>query len=213
MRMEHEPAGTRPLTRDEKKDATRAQIQRAAVELFEANGFEATTIDQIVERAGVGRRTFFRYFPSKDATLFSSGVFHHLVDDFRCGLDRGMPLIDALIWAADQDGYGAAEPDEITIKRRRLRSQWLGLPSVTAYYNAAFEKLEDALVRTLLDHPSYRGNAELCQIFGGLWHAIARRHLTSHEVQHLVIDRDRWHQAVADLLATFGTAADEAQDR
>jgi AcrR family transcriptional regulator len=38
---------------------------------FDEAGFDATTIAQITERADVARRTFFRYFPTKEAVLFS----------------------------------------------------------------------------------------------------------------------------------------------
>jgi len=42
----------------------------AAFELFGEQGFDGTTIDDIVGRAGVGRRSFFRYFPSKEDVVF-----------------------------------------------------------------------------------------------------------------------------------------------
>ncbi|MEV4334631.1 TetR family transcriptional regulator [Streptomyces sp. NPDC049597] len=42
----------------------------AAFELFLERGFEQTTIDDIVALAGVGRRSFFRYFPSKEDVVF-----------------------------------------------------------------------------------------------------------------------------------------------
>ena len=41
-------------------------IERAAFALFAERGFEATTIDDIAAAAGVGRRTLFRYYPSKN---------------------------------------------------------------------------------------------------------------------------------------------------
>lgn len=50
---------------------TRSDIVGAALGLFDHAGFEATTIEQIVAAAGVARRTFFRYFPSKEAVLFA----------------------------------------------------------------------------------------------------------------------------------------------
>jgi AcrR family transcriptional regulator len=50
---------------------TRADIISSALALFDRGGFDATTVEQIVDAAGVGRRTFFRYFPSKEAILFS----------------------------------------------------------------------------------------------------------------------------------------------
>ena len=47
-----------------------ARLQEAAFALFDEQGFDATTVDQIAERAGVGRSTFFRIFPSKEAVIF-----------------------------------------------------------------------------------------------------------------------------------------------
>jgi mycofactocin system transcriptional regulator len=41
-------------------------IERAAFALFAERGFEATTIDDIATAAGIGRRTLFRYYPSKN---------------------------------------------------------------------------------------------------------------------------------------------------
>jgi AcrR family transcriptional regulator len=47
-----------------------ARITRAALDLFERQGYAATTVDAITERAGVARRTFFHHFASKDAVVF-----------------------------------------------------------------------------------------------------------------------------------------------
>jgi AcrR family transcriptional regulator len=49
---------------------TGARIAAAAFELFAAQGYDGTTVDAIAERAGVARRTFFRYFRSKDDVIF-----------------------------------------------------------------------------------------------------------------------------------------------
>ena len=42
------------------------------MELFDRQGYQATTIEQIAEKAGLSRRTFFRYFSSKDEIVFLS---------------------------------------------------------------------------------------------------------------------------------------------
>jgi len=55
--------------RERKKLATWRAIQSAAVRLFEEQGYEATTVEQIAAAADVSRATFFNYFASKDAAV------------------------------------------------------------------------------------------------------------------------------------------------
>ena len=49
----------------------RGRLGAAAIELYLSQGFEATTVAQIAERAGVTERTFFRYFGDKREVLFA----------------------------------------------------------------------------------------------------------------------------------------------
>ena len=60
--------------RDHARGAVRAEVLRRAWDLFAEQGFEATTIDQVAEAAGMSRRTFFRYFDGKDALVLTSLV-------------------------------------------------------------------------------------------------------------------------------------------
>jgi AcrR family transcriptional regulator len=55
--------------REQKKHDTRVALQRAAAQLFAEHGYEATTVAHITAAAGVGERTFYRYFDSKDDLL------------------------------------------------------------------------------------------------------------------------------------------------
>jgi TetR/AcrR family transcriptional regulator, regulator of mycofactocin system len=56
----------RPRRRGRRPSTTRDEIARVAFDLFEAEGFDETTVDDIAQAVGIARRTLFRYFPSKN---------------------------------------------------------------------------------------------------------------------------------------------------
>jgi AcrR family transcriptional regulator len=64
----------RPLgLRERKKQKTRESIQRTALRLFEKQGYEETTIEQIAAAVEISPSTFFNYFPTKeDVVLFDA---------------------------------------------------------------------------------------------------------------------------------------------
>ncbi|MBU2670376.1 TetR/AcrR family transcriptional regulator [Actinoplanes bogorensis] len=47
------------------------RLREAALELFREHGYDAVTVTQIAERAGLTRRSFFRYFPDKREVFFA----------------------------------------------------------------------------------------------------------------------------------------------
>ncbi|WP_018296083.1 TetR family transcriptional regulator [Corynebacterium lubricantis] len=57
-----QPRDLREMTRA----AVRAQIADVALQLFDENGFDETTVDDIAQATGISRRSFFRYFPTKE---------------------------------------------------------------------------------------------------------------------------------------------------
>lgn len=66
-----------PGTREQRKEARRREILEAAFQAFTAQGFTATRLDEVAERAGVGKGTLYLYFESKEA-LFEEVVRVHL---------------------------------------------------------------------------------------------------------------------------------------
>ncbi|WP_189077442.1 TetR/AcrR family transcriptional regulator [Mangrovihabitans endophyticus] len=93
-----------------KKRQARVAIRREALRLFLAQGFAATTVDQIARAANVSPRTLFRYFPTKQAiVLADSGgdQFAQAVRHQPAGLSR----IEALRGAV-HELFGAQSPDE-----------------------------------------------------------------------------------------------------
>jgi AcrR family transcriptional regulator len=80
-----EPGGLR----QRQLQQTRATIRSAAMELFEAQGFDKTTVDEIAQRSGVSQRTVFRYFPSKRSVLLD---FERALNDaFRDAIRESPP--------------------------------------------------------------------------------------------------------------------------
>ncbi len=60
---------TRPDRRAQNRDRTRQALAEAAIELFAAQGYGSTTVEQIANLAAVSPRTFFRHFESKEDVL------------------------------------------------------------------------------------------------------------------------------------------------
>lgn len=76
---------------------TRAELETVARELFVRRGFDATTVDDIAAAAGIGRRTFFRYYASKNDVVW--GEFDAGLADLRRRLSAtgpDEPLLEAL---------------------------------------------------------------------------------------------------------------------
>lgn len=63
-----------PTAWERQRAALRAEIVSAARELFVTRGFEATTVDDIAGAVGVSRRSFFRYFGTKEDVLLTDLV-------------------------------------------------------------------------------------------------------------------------------------------
>lgn len=62
--------------RERHRDQTSREIHEAAWELSRHNGYGATTVEAIAERAGVSRRTFFNYFACKEDAVLGLKPVH-----------------------------------------------------------------------------------------------------------------------------------------
>jgi AcrR family transcriptional regulator len=79
--------------RSRRREDTRQRLYEAAVELIAEQGFSATTVDDIAERAGVAKGTVYYNFPSKTA-LFEELLRHGvglLTADFRAAVADRAP--------------------------------------------------------------------------------------------------------------------------
>ena len=98
---------------------SRAELEHAAFDLFGRQGFERTTVDDIAAAAGIGRRTFFRYFPSKNDVPW--GDFDAELERMRARLKACpplTPLMDAIRVAVVD--FNRIAPEQIGWHRRRM---------------------------------------------------------------------------------------------
>lgn len=117
---------------ERKRQLVRDELTEAALKLLAFQGFEETTIDQIVAAAGVSRRTFFRYFRSKEDVIIE--FLGHL----------GTKLHDALASRPAKEPPAVALRHALSIftetyhhypeKSIRLARLTLGTPSLLARY-------------------------------------------------------------------------------
>ncbi|MGD0553769.1 MAG: mycofactocin system transcriptional regulator [Streptosporangiaceae bacterium] len=115
---------------------SRAELEHAAFRLFEETGFEQTTVDDIAAAAGIGRRTFFRYFPSKNDVAW--GRFDTELDRMRIRLKASppdVPLMDAIREALVD--FNRVDDAQVPWHRRRM-ALILRVPALLAHSTLRF---------------------------------------------------------------------------
>lgn len=133
--------------RERKRIKLRGAIQAEALRLFEAQGYEQTTVEQIAEAAETSTTTFYRYFPTKEDVVLDDD-YDSLIQQVADSRPRGESP-DATIRAVISAVVAASETDEDHI-RARLRFI-ATVPAVDARYAAEERKTIDLLARVLAD--------------------------------------------------------------
>lgn len=109
--------------RERKKIKTRRAIRGATYALIEEQGYDATTIEQIAERAEVSPSTVFRYFPVKEDIVLTDEYGPMLLEELRAR-PADEPWPDSLRYVMRRAvGLGADEEPEITRLRSRLMAE------------------------------------------------------------------------------------------
>jgi len=84
------------------RDKKRSEIAQKAIEVLAKRGFQATTIQEIADAAGLGKGTVYHYFKTKEEILsaVSEEIFHEMERSFGAALlriDKPMEKLSALI--------------------------------------------------------------------------------------------------------------------
>jgi len=113
---------TRSTLRERKRDRTRRALVDAAVDLFERNGYDGTTVADIAEAADIGTRTFFSYFASKEELLFpESDTRVAAAVAAIAGRQPGDRPADVLLRALRDVGAADGEPDDMVDRIAAVR--------------------------------------------------------------------------------------------
>lgn len=122
--------GRRPAT-------TKDRISQVGIELFTERGFDETSIDEIAEGAGIARRTFFRYFPSKNAVPWGDFDVHLAEMREQLGeIPRETALADALTGALLN--FNRFPDDQTELHRKRM-ALILTVPALQGYSMVLYE--------------------------------------------------------------------------
>jgi AcrR family transcriptional regulator len=130
---------TSAISSDFSELAPDARILYTAHDLFYRDGIRATGIDRVIAESGVAKKTFYRYFPSKDDLIVAFLTFRHdnWMAWFRDALARHGGTLNALVpalaeWFGSENyrgcafinsvvEVGATLPQAIDISRRHKR--------------------------------------------------------------------------------------------
>ena len=78
---------------------TKGKIIKAAWKLFYDQGYDNTTVDEIIEASGTSKGSFYHYFSGKDALLSSlSYIFDEKYEELKSGLTEDMTCFEKLIF-------------------------------------------------------------------------------------------------------------------
>lgn len=145
---------TTPGRREENKARTRSALEQAAARLFEQHGFAATTVRDIAAAAGVGERTFFRYFPSKEDLVLQQvrDLIPGLTDAIRARPAAEPPLTalcEAIVGWLEETGTTPT----ILVSGPPKDSAWRKVEA-----HALQNDLEEAITRAFLDRLEAAGS-------------------------------------------------------
>ena len=179
--------------RERKHEFVLREIERAAWDLFATVGFDRATVEEISRNAGVSRRTFFRYFRTKEE-LLSFSVEHfgqRVAQRFEEAPKNRKPL------AALEHAILSVMCEEMDDTRQP--KEMLGLmfeePNLRGRFLCALSRWVPVLGKELVKRKAYRGDAARCDLVAALY-------CTAFDQAHL-----RWYrEGTGDLPAQIKRA-------
>jgi AcrR family transcriptional regulator len=107
-----------PGLRERKKERTRETIRARALHLFVTQGYQATTVQQIIDDVEISESTFFRYFPTKGDVVLTDDFDPIIVAAF-LRQPRDLGPIEALRRAFNET-FGELTPEQLVEQQDRM---------------------------------------------------------------------------------------------
>jgi mycofactocin system transcriptional regulator len=157
--------GSRQAQRGRPPATSRTELERVALDLFARDGFEETTVEHIADAAGVGRRTFFRYYASKNDVVW--GEFDVMLQQMEAYLDKvdEGPVIDGLAEAVIR--FNAVPPPAVAAHRQRM-ALILHVPALQAHSTLRYTEWRDVVARYVARRTGTSADAFHAQLVGQL---------------------------------------------
>lgn len=143
---------------------SRGDLEEVALDLFAERGFDDTTVDDLAVAAGVSRRTFFRYYASKNDVVW--GAFDDLLRRMAAGLaetPREVPVLDAV---ADAVVRFNSLPAEATAAHRRRMAMILHVPALQAHSTLKYAEWRAVVARFVAGRTGEPESAAVPQLVG-----------------------------------------------
>jgi AcrR family transcriptional regulator len=140
--------------RERNKRERRRRLEDVAIDLFERNGFDKTTIEQISAAAGLAPRTFFSYFASKDDLVL--GDYAERLDRILDELEQQPVALPA--WDALRTSFAAVASDYEAEVDRLIRRFTIMAATPSVYARSL--QLQAGWEHTLATHLAARLDAE-----------------------------------------------------
>ena len=181
----------------------RERLQEAATSLYAERGFDATTVADIAERAGLTERTFFRHFADKREVLFEgSAELQALLVQHLLAAPKDTPPLDAIALALESTSDVFEERRAAVRQRRALiqnhpelrERELIKLASLSSALTAALERRG---LRSRTATLTAEAALAIFKVAFGAWVEDAKGRLLTHHVR----------KSLAELKAVIGGEA------
>ncbi len=148
-----------PSLRSLRRERTRDEIARAALDLIQHKGYGDTLVDEIAARALVSPRTFYRYFPAKEDAFFHGFPAFEAVLS-RARLEGDLPTVLAQAFEAFAEAI-EARSEELLPRLPHALTEPALLGQLVHRFHAAETRLAKVFTRRLAPGASRPWRAEV----------------------------------------------------